>query len=269
MKIKLCAFDVDGTLLNSKQELLPEVISEIKRVKEKGIAIVLCTGRPFIAVKEIIEKIGLSNSDYIVNYNGSIIRSADGNILRKEILTYEDFVDIEAMSRRVFIPVHALVGNPERIMCLNRNINEYSVYESNIENIPLCYCTPEDIGPDNEIIKMMYIAKKNELDRAIGELPDYFFRDYNCVKSAEFFFEMMNKNSSKGNALDYLCQFLKIPAEEVLAIGDHENDLSMIEYAGLGIAMGNATSQVKKVANFVTGGHDEAGVALALEKLIL
>ncbi|MFS1192878.1 HAD-IIB family hydrolase, partial [Enterococcus lactis] len=97
----------------------------------------------------------------------------------------------------------------------------------------------------------------------------HFTEKYTTVKSTPFYYEIMNKNASKGNALAKLADHLGLNKDEVMAIGDNENDLSMIDYAGIGVAMGNATENVKTIADVHTTSNDEDGVAQIIEKMVL
>jgi len=116
---------------------------------------------------------------------------------------------------------------------------------------------------------MMMIDEPAILDAAIARLPQTFRDKYTTVKSSPFYFEILNKEASKGAAVANLAQHLGIKQEEIMAIGDNENDLSMIEYAGLGVAMGNAVPLIKEAANVVTATNDEHGVAEAIKKFVL
>ena len=132
--------------------------------------------------------------------------------------------------------------------------------------MPLKYRTVDEMTPEMNIIKMMMIDEPEVLDPAITKLPLHFTEKYTTVKSTPFYYEIMNKNASKGNALAKLADHLGLNKDEVMAIGDNENDLSMIDYAGIGVAMGNATENVKTIADVHTTSNDEDGVAQIIEK---
>ena len=116
---------------------------------------------------------------------------------------------------------------------------------------------------------MMMIDEPEVLDPAIAKLPLHFTEKYTTVKSTPFYYEIMNKNASKGNALAKLADHLGLNKDEVMAIGDNENDLTMLEYAGIGVAMKNAIPIVKEVADVETASNDEDGVALVVEQYVL
>jgi len=145
---------------------------------------------------------------------------------------------------------------------------KYTVHEAYLVDMPLRYRSVEEITPEIKAIKMMMIDEPEILDEAISKIPECFKEKYTTVKSTEFYYEILNKEASKGNALKKLAAHLNIPIEETMAIGDNENDLSMIEAAGIGVAMGNATDSVKAAAQVETTSNDEDGVAEILFKYL-
>ena len=115
----------------------------------------------------------------------------------------------------------------------------------------------------------MFIDPPEILNEAVKKVPDWVYEDFNAFSSSPFFFEITNKAVDKGAGLSHLAQSLNIKQEEVIACGDESNDYSMIKYAGLGVAMGNAIDRVKAVANYITDTNDNDGVAKVIEKFIL
>ncbi|MGX7243432.1 sugar-phosphatase [Enterococcus quebecensis] len=266
MSVKLVAIDIDGTLLDSNRKITPKVKETLKKANEKGIFIVLCTGRPLPGVKEQLAELELyGDNDYVITYNGSLVQSTKSNeIISQYTLSYDDFLEIELMSRKVGAHLHTI--DDQAIYTANRDIGKYSVHEAYLVDMPLKYRAVDEMTPDLSIIKMMMIDEPEVLDNAISQLPEAFINKYTTVKSTDFYYEILNKEASKGNALAKLAEHLGISQEETMAIGDNENDLSMIEYAGIGVAMGNATESVKQAADVHTTSNDEDGVAEVLLK---
>ncbi|HFU5873521.1 sugar-phosphatase [Enterococcus faecium] len=269
MSIKLVAIDIDGTLLNEKREVTKEVKEAIAAAVAKGVSIVLCTGRPLPGVQEQLNELNLfQDNDYVITYNGALVQQTkSGKIIARHGLTHEDFLEIEVMARRVGSHLHSI--DDKAIYTPNRDISAYTIHEASLVKMPLKYRTPEEMTPDMNIVKMMMIDEPEILDAAIAHLPQTFRDKYTTVKSAPYYFEVLNKEASKGAAVANLAQHLGIDQDEIMAIGDNENDLSMIEYAGLGVAMGNAVSLVKEAANVITSSNDEHGVAEAIKKYVL
>ncbi|MHC5268177.1 sugar-phosphatase [Enterococcus sp. LJL98] len=269
MSIKLIAIDIDGTLLNSHHHLTDEVKSALKQAEEKGVKIVLCTGRPLTGVQDLITELELfSDNDYVVTYNGSLIQKPKTKeIVSKFELTYEDYLAIDTLARQLNIHLHT--ETEDTMFTSNRDISRYTVLESYLVDMPLKYRTQEEMTEELNILKMMMVGDPTELDAAIEKIPAEFYEKYTIVKSTPYFLEFLNKKVDKGAAVKRLAEHLGLDASQVMALGDNENDLPMIEYAGLGIAMENATDNIKKAASFVTTSNDEHGVAIAIQKFVL
>lgn len=266
MSIKLVAIDIDGTLLDSNRKISPKVKETLQRANESGIYIVLCTGRPLPGVKEQLAELELYGpNDYVITYNGSLVQATKSNeIISQYTLSYDDFLEIELAARKAGVHLHTI--DDRAIYTANRDIGKYTVHEAFLVDMPLKYRAVDEMTPDMSIIKMMMIDEPDVLDRAIAQLPQSFTEKFTTVKSTEFYYEILNKEASKGHALAKLAEHLGVSQEETMAIGDNENDLSMIEYAGVGVAMGNATESVKRAADVLTTSNDEDGVAEALLK---
>lgn len=268
MTVKLVAIDIDGTLLDSNRKISPKVKATLKKANDSGMYIVLCTGRPLPGVKEQLAELDLyGDNDYVITYNGSLVQATKSNeIISQYTLSYDDFLEIELMSRKVGAHLHTI--DDRTIYTANRDIGKYTVHEAYLVDMPLRYRAVDEMTPDMSIIKMMMIDEPEILDNAISQLPEEFTSKYTTVKSTDFYYEILNKEASKGNALAKLAEHLGISQAETMAIGDNENDLSMIEYAGIGVAMGNATESVKRAADVHTTSNDEDGVAEILLQYI-
>ncbi|MGM0125081.1 HAD superfamily hydrolase [Enterococcus sp. AZ194] len=269
MTIKLVAIDIDGTLLNNNHEVTPEVKEALKAAESQGVAIVLCTGRPLPGVQPLLNELELlKENDYVITYNGSLVQNTQtGEVISRYGLTSDDFVTVEETARKVGSHLHII--DEESIYTPNRDISPYTVHESYLVGMPIKYRTVEEITAQVQPVKMMMIDEPEILDAAIAKLTDEFKEQYTTVKSAAFYYEILNKEASKGAAVAKLAAHLGIKQEEIMAIGDNENDLSMIEYAGMGVAMGNATPSVKQAANVQTTSNEEHGVAEVIKEYIL
>ncbi|WP_423190107.1 sugar-phosphatase [Alkalibacterium sp. f15] len=264
MTVKLIAIDLDGTLLNKERKVTKEVNAAVRAAKEAGIYVVLCTGRPFPGVIPLIEELGLEESDdYVITYNGALVQNTH---TRESIIdytmTHQDYLVLEKAAAEAGSHFHAI--HNEGIFTPNRDISKYSVHESFIINIPLFYRTPEEMDPTVNYNKMMMIDEAPILEAAIARLPENVWENYTILRSEPFYLEILNKEASKGKAVAALATRLGIAREEVMAIGDSGNDIDLVDFAGIGIAMENATKEVKAVANFETTSNNENGVAQAI-----
>ena len=265
MSIKLVAIDMDGTLLNSNHQLSEKTIETIKTKSAEGMKIVLASGRPLVGMLKEVEQLGLTTDhDYIISYNGALaVNSATHQPFVEHALSYDDLISLHNLS--VEVQTHQHFEDLEAIYTPHREINEYTVHEASLTKMPLIYQPIDEIDPNTSICKLMFIDPEEEITRVMEEIPASYYEKYNIVRSAPFFLEFLNKEASKGLTLKNLAEKLGIDQSEVMAIGDNENDISMLEYAGIGVAMENATPKTKTFAQKITLTNDEDGVAYALE----
>lgn len=263
--IKLIAIDIDGTLLNEHHQLADEVKLALQKKAKEGVKIVLCTGRPILGVQNYLDELGFTGEDdYVITFNGALAQKVKSKeILAHHTLTIADYYKMERLALELGVHMHT--ETTEAMYTSNKDISKYTVIESGMTNMPLHYCTAEEMDRDMIISKMMFIDDPAILDAAIPHIPEKYLEEYEFVKSRDFFLEILNKKATKGNALKDLAEQLGIQREEVMAIGDNMNDMTMIEYAGVGVAMGNAVPELKAVADQVTKTNAENGVAYAVE----
>ena len=252
MSIQLVAIDIDGTLLNSKREITPEVFSAIQDAKAAGVKIIIATGRPIAGVQKLLKELNLNQPDnYVITFNGGLVQeTSTGQELIKETLAYDDYLDIELLSRKLGVHMHAITK--DGIYTANRNIGKYTIYESSLVNMPVFYRTPEEML-NKEIVKCM------------PELS----QKYTLVKSAPFYLEIMKKTVSKGTAVLHLASKLGFSKDQIMAIGDEENDRAMLEAVDHPVAMANGNPSIKKIARYITKSNDESGVAYAIREWVL
>jgi len=266
--IKLIAIDIDGTLVNSKKEITPKVKKAVLTAQKKGKKIVICTGRPLSGAQRYLNELGLNKQDnqYVVSFNGAVVESTSGNVLFKKELGYQEYVDLEAIARKLKLHFHAV--SLDRLYTANRDIGHYTIYNSRIVKLEVSYRTQEEMR-NIPIIKCMYVDDPDYLNSKItSPLFNSVKNRVTLSKTETFYFEATAKNIDKGTGLKVLCDHLKVKPENVLALGDQANDMPMLDYAGLGVAMGNAVAITKKNADEVTADCDHDGVAVAINKIL-
>lgn len=264
---KLLAIDIDGTLINDKKEITQEVNEAIQAAKRKGVKVVICTGRPIGGVHSFIEELDL-HDQYVVTFNGALVQHSETKEVVSEIsLTHEDLMTLYQVSQELETDMHFFDTNT--VYTTNKDISPYTVLESFVNGVPLRYREIEDISTDMLLPKVMFVGEPEDLEKTIAAIPAEFREKYEMVRSAPYFYEILHPSVSKGNAVKLLAEKLGISREEVICIGDGENDLTMIKYAGCGVAMENAVPSVKEIAQFHTRSNNEHGVAYAIEQLIL
>jgi Cof subfamily protein (haloacid dehalogenase superfamily) len=264
---KLIAIDMDGTLLNEEKQISPENYEAIQKAKESGVKVVLASGRPLVGFKRYLEELDLVSEDnYVVAFNGAIVQSSGGNkIISKTTLDLEDYKGLYELSKELKVNIHALTEST----VISPKDSKYTRLESEMNLIHCEIIAVEDVPQDTAILKVMFIDDPKVIDEIIEKIPETVSSKYTIVRSAPFFLEFLHKLVNKGAGVQSLAEKLNIKQEEVICIGDAGNDIHMIKYAGLGVAMGNAFPEIKRAANFITKTNDQDGVAHVINKFIL
>lgn len=263
--IKIIAIDLDGTLLTDDKHITTKTVAVIKKASQAGIKVVLCTGRPLTGVAEHLRTLGLSGDDqYVITFNGALVQTIEGRVLIHHTLNYNDYVDLEALSRKLHNHFHVETEN--HIYTANKNISPYTIGESFYVRMGIRYRDVNDMPTSLKISKAMFIDPPEKITTLQKKLPQTFLDKYTFVQSEPYFLEALNKSASKGNALRDLTKRLDLLPENVMAIGDQGNDLSMLQFADTAVAMGNAIPEAKELASFVTSTNEEDGVAKAIQK---
>lgn len=267
---KLIALDIDGTLLNSKKEVTKEVFDAIQMAKKKGVKVVLSTGRPLPGVQSLLKELKLNNEEnYVVTFNGGLVQEISSQDVISNIeMSYEDFnIIYNELSKKHNVKIH--INTPDSVVVPYKDAPKYSIHEANLNNIPVICMDESEINEDLTFCKVMLIDEPEIIDNIITKIPKDFHDKYTIVRSAPFFLEFLNKKVNKGSGLQALCNKLNIDPCEVIAVGDEENDRHMIEFAGLGVAMGNARDSIKEIANYITDSNDNHGIAKVISEFIL
>lgn len=265
---KLIALDMDGTLLTSDKVISEKTKIALKKAEEKGVKVVLASGRPLEGISRYLEELDLlKHDDYVLSYNGGVVRNTKTKeCVSKAVLKGSDLKRLYKISKELNVNIHAFSVKDGLI---TPKISKYTQYEADMNNIEITVKDFNEIDDNEEIIKVMMIDPAEILDPAIEKLPKDLYDTYSIFKSASFFLEFTNKEVDKGLGLKKLGEYLGITREEMIACGDAGNDLSMVKYAGLGVAMANATDDVKKNADYITLSNDDDGIAKVVEKFIL
>ena len=263
MSYKLIAVDMDGTLLNSQKEISKETIKIIQKLPDEGIIFTLCTGRPIQGVADYAGQLGLTGP--VITYNGAVIVKADSReVLFQQNLLREDARKILEMGQRHQTTQCIWAGGRLYSNELNHRIHEYKKL-SGVE--PLL---AEDFEAllDLGVTKVIWDDEPEKVQRMLGNLQENDFSEVTYCTSTPEFLELFSSRVSKAIAMEKLGALYHIKREEMVAMGDGLNDLSMIEYAGLGIAMGNAEPAIKAAAGYITDTNDADGVKKAIEMIL-
>ena len=263
---KLIAIDMDGTLLREDKTISDKTKEMIQKANEKGVKIVLASGRPIEGLERYLEELKLvTEEDYVMSFNGSVIQNVKTKeIISKNILKGSDLKVLYKLAQQIGVNIHAFTKQG----CVTPIMNEYTKLEGSINGIEVHEVDFNTIDDQEDVIKVMFIDPEPVLAAAMEKIPAHIYEDFTVVRSAPYFLEFLNKASSKGTGVRALAAHLGIQREEIICIGDAGNDLDMIEFAGLGVAMGNAFEEVKAAADYITLDNDADGVAHVIEKFI-
>jgi len=261
---KLIAIDVDDTLLTDDLIVTDATKAAMEQAIAQGVTVTLATGRMYASARKIAQQIQLNVP--IITYQGSLVKTLlDGQVL------YERYVPTDAAKELYdFTEAHGLHLQlyVDDILYVKEDNDRAKKY-SELTNIP--YVVPESFEDllEQPNSKMLIIDEPAYLDEIAAKLRPLIGDRVHMTKSKAHYLEFMHKEGTKGHALRFMAEHLNCSMEQCIAIGDAWNDHEMIEAAGLGVAMGNATPALKEIANYVTLSNNEEGVRHVIEKFIL
>lgn len=257
--IKLVATDIDGTILIPEGEFTQGVKDCVRKLCDKGIKVVLVTGRMNAAAKLIARDLGLDTP--VVSYQGGLVIDKD-ETLYERYLTEDQTKRVLDWAKKENIHIN-LYNND--ILYSEKVCYEVQRYCNNLH-------TKYEVKSFDEIkktkINKLLAINYNEpekIDRFEKELPE-IFPDLYIVKSTPYFLEFSNKEASKSCAVRFLQNYWNLNQDEILTIGDQNNDIELLKAGGVKVAMGNATEELKKQADYITDTVYNDGFVKAIEK---
>lgn len=256
LKYKIVALDLDGTLLDGNGQLSDKHIQIVKKTREAGVHVLLATGRYYMQTNRIIDTLGFE--DILVSNDGAVTLKADTReVLGEFSFSIHDVAQVIHYCREKRIHFSVCTAFDYFV----ESIDDFQ--RKQCEKYETTYQVVEDVFSLDERIMKFTVSDNNY----IGGWQKFEYPEHLRKRTdAEFFKEIVHCDTFKTNAIQKVLQKLHINPSEMIAIGDYYNDLDMIEYAGMGIAMGNAPNEVKSLANDVTLSNDENGVYHALKK---
>ena len=269
MKYKLLVLDVDGTLPNDEREISKRTLAALLKVQQMGVRIVLASGRPTYGLMPLAKTLELGNyGGFVLSYNGcQIIKAQNGEILFERRINPEMLPYLEKKARKNGF---AIFTYHDDTLITDSPDNEYIKNEALLNNLKIIredeFSTAIDFAP----CKCMLVSDK---EKALIGLEQHWEKrlagTLDTFRSEPYFLEVVPCGVNKANTLGALLEHLGVTREEVIAVGDGVCDVTMLQLAGMGVAMGHSQDSVKVCADYVTASNEEDGVALAVEKLIL
>lgn len=264
---QLIAIDMDGTLLNEEKQISNGNKAAIQKARAAGKHVVIATGRPLVGIKRYLEALEMTEEeDYVIAFNGALVQTAkSGRVISKKTLAWQDYQDLYEVSQSLGVHIQAL--SEHHVM--TPVANPYTEVEATINLIETEVIPVSEVSQSCTIVKVMFVDEGEKLDLALERLPEWVKDKYTIVRSSEIFLEFLDKSVNKGSGVAALAEEIGLSSAEVICVGDAGNDLDMIQYAGLGVAMENAFDEVKAAADFITKSNVEDGVAFVIEKYML
>lgn len=266
----IIALDLDGTLTNSEKNITPRTFDALMKAQREGVRLVLASGRPTFGIAALANQLQLADyGGYVLSYNGGrIIDWSEKTVIFSQVVDQKLVPILYDFAEKAQLPIVTYL--PEAILA-SKNEGEYLAEEARINGMPVVVAqnfveeAMQIAGGSTKFLipgePELLIQLESEMKAALSEQMEVF-------RSAPFFLELPPKGIDKAQSLQRLLTHLGLERESLMAFGDGFNDLSMIQFAGQGVAMANAVEEVKSIADFVTTSNEEDGIAHALEQLL-
>lgn len=268
MSIKLIALDLDGTLTNDEKKITEHTKEVLLKAGEAGVSIALASGRPMLGISPIAEflELGKVNS-FVMAYNGGqIINYRTGDVVNYVNFNHDYIPEAVSYARHYGMPI--LTYSDSEIYT-EGPVDQWAHHEE-VNSSKMATVVDDLIRfVDFPIVKMMICGDPEALKIPEKEMAEHFEGRLDVYRAEPWFLELMPKGINKFAGVKMIADTLGLAPDEVMACGDANNDIPMLEYAGLGVAVANAKDSVKAVADFVSKSNNEDGVAFAVEKFVL
>ncbi|ADL50042.1 Cof-type HAD-IIB family hydrolase [Clostridium cellulovorans] len=275
--IKVIIMDVDGTLTNSKKVITEKTKNALIKAQEAGAILILASGRPTSGLMDFARELEMDkNHGLLVSFNGSKVVDCETNkVLFNEamridqgqaVLEHLKKFDVKPMiDKNDYMFVNNVFNNK-----INHDGKTINIIEYEARGGKFKLCEKDDLAAfaDYPLNKILTAGDPEYLQEHYKEMMEPFKDTLNCVFTAPFYFEFTAQGIDKAKALDTVLIPMGYKKEEMIAFGDGHNDISMVNYAGIGVAMGNAVDELKNVADEVTLSNEEDGIAYTLSKHI-
>ncbi len=262
MKIKMIALDLDDTLLDEQIKITSRCENAVKKAASMGIQVILATGRNYICTKQYLRQLELAAP--VITNGGAEVYDERGELIRSRYLTAEMAKEIIGFA--VAEGVHFQIYRDD-CFCYEKE-DEYCALYSSFNGLKGMEI-PDLRNRSHDTPKLLIIDREEKILELRKKAEKTFGSKYNISISKPWYLEFNRPDASKGAALRYLAEMYGLERENIMAVGDGQIDLSMIEYAGLGIAMANGWDTILERADFITASNQEDGVAKAIEKFVI
>ncbi|SHE51032.1 Cof-type HAD-IIB family hydrolase [Alkalibacter saccharofermentans] len=255
-KYKMIFSDIDGTILDSNHKVSKKTKDVVKKLGRMKIPFILVSARMPNGIRTVIKELEINSP--IVAYSGALVLDEEGSTISERFIKLQQALEISHYIRN-FFPGVCVSLYSEDIWFTEDSKNPWIIEEENITEVKSKQVESFSILGDIKVHKLLCMGNQYDIRDMEKALIDHF-TGIKVYKSKSTYLEIMSVNASKSSAMKSLCEKYKTSMEETIAFGDNYNDIDMLESAGLGVAMGNALDEVKKVADKITFSNDEDGV---------
>ncbi|MDD3477589.1 MAG: HAD family hydrolase [Candidatus Izemoplasmatales bacterium] len=265
-RVQLIASDLDGTLLNPFGVVSDRTILALQKVMRQGIHVVVASGRTEREMRQLLAPLHLEEDEgsYFISYNGARTAKAnDGSIVEEVMFSAQQ---VNAIIRQIVqydVHIHVFCRNH---MYVSSDLVQL-LKEDSQQDKDIVYVDMHTYIFNQPCYKLLIYEDENTIQKLSQELSQHLPSDTKMFTSHKKLLEFVPMEGTKGGALTRLCQRLGVPLEEVVAFGDEENDISMLQSAGMGVAMSNAIAKVKQNAKYTTTSNEHDGVAEIIESI--
>lgn len=263
MSFKMLALDLDDTLLNEHYDISAENAAAIRQAADSGVLVTLATGRMYRSALPYALQLGIDLP--LITYHGALIKTVkSGETLYHQPVPLDSAREIIALAANRDYHINAYIDDELYVA----GENEYSDYYKNIARVRVNAVGDLVNFLPKSPTKLTIVGRSVSLDKIKKELTDRYGEQLSIAISRPDFLEITDCQATKGRALDFLAKRHNIRREEVAAVGDSYNDLDMLIYAGIGVAVANAREEVKAVADVITGTNVSHGVAQFIRRYL-
>lgn len=265
---KVLVLDIDGTLTNSNKEISPKTKEAIINVMKRGHKVILASGRPTPGMRRYVQELELEkHGGYILSYNGArVIDCKSGDIIYQKAVPQYLVPSLFKFAKNNDLGLITFLGDE---VISGTRVDDYIRYESKINQLKIREVENFVEFVDFEANKFLMTAPPERAEYLVVQLQEKYGQELSIYRSEPFFIEIMPQNIDKAKSLERMLLTIGLDKEDMICCGDGFNDLSMIEYAGIGVAMGNAQDKVKEVADYITASNDHDGIVEVIEEFIL
>ena len=266
---KLIATDLDGTLVTDDKNLTDKTVENVKKALKKNVKIMITSARAFYRLERYIDELDLrKENQYTICFNGAIIvENITGKVLYSKNLDKEEVSELIGLGKQLNVPIMLysknanLVEEMPEVIQKNKNSKGMNIKIENFNKIDF----DEE---ENYIYKIVFMDKPERIIEIRKNLSKEIIDKYEVTSSVPQYIEFVKNGIKKSKAIKFIMDKCKIKQKEIMAIGDGENDVEMLRFAGLGVAMENANNYVKENADYITTSNNNDGVGKVIEKFI-